>query len=330
MLETGTADRRLRASALARASRLAWRQLDYASTQKLLEESLTIDRDLGDPLRVARRLRSLAMVAMAQGHFDEAERLCEESLSIFRDHGDQYGLSLALAFLGLTLHLAGDHERADPCVQEALELSRATGNLLGGIYSLAGVSFGAIATGDMANLRALGPETAHLLRTLGGVLEDPGWLWTSIAFASGEGRYRSALRLAGAVEERARQDGVHFHEQFRRYMLPWLERARARVGPAEAARLTVEGSQMTLEELIEEGLREPDAKRGASLSPRELEIADLIADGLTNGEIAQRLVISRRTVESHVDHIKAKLGFARRARIMAWVLNRENDVDTSA
>ena len=329
MLETKTADRRLRASALARASRLAWRQLDYASTRTLLEESLTIDRELGDPRRVARRLRSLAMVAMAQGDLDEAEQLCEQSISIFRDQGDQYGLGLALAFLGLTLHLAGQNERGDSCAQEALALSRATGNLMGAIYGLAGVSFGAIATGDMADLRALGPETAYLLRTLGGMLEDPGWLWTTVAFASGEGRYRAALRLAGAVEERARQDGVHFHEQFRRYMLPWLERAQARVGAAEAARLAVEGSKMTLEELIEEGLREPDANGDAPLSVREREVADLIAQGLANTEIAQLLVISKRTVESHVVHIKAKLGFARRAQIVGWALDRKNDDSTS-
>jgi len=59
------------------------------------------------------------------------------------------------------------------------------------------------------------------------------------------------------------------------------------------------------------------------LSPRELEIAELVAKGLTNQEIAQRLIISTRTVESHVDHIKSKLGFSRRARIVAWVLGRE-------
>jgi DNA-binding NarL/FixJ family response regulator len=55
-----------------------------------------------------------------------------------------------------------------------------------------------------------------------------------------------------------------------------------------------------------------------------IEIADLVAAGLTNSEIAERLVISTRTVESHVDHIKTKLGFARRARIVAWAIDRQN------
>ena len=67
-----------------------------------------------------------------------------------------------------------------------------------------------------------------------------------------------------------------------------------------------------------------DHRCQTALSGRELEVADLIAGGLTNGEIAHRLMISTRTVESHVDHIKTKLGFARRARIVAWALDRQS------
>jgi predicted ATPase/DNA-binding CsgD family transcriptional regulator len=320
MLERGTSDRALLASALARAGRLAWRQLDYTAARKFVEQSLVVESELGDPLRIARRLRSLAMVALAQGQLDEAERLCERSIAAFRAHGDQHGLSLSLACLAIAAHFTGDHERGDRCAWEALALARATVNFAGIIYGLAGVAFGAVAKGDMTGLRALGSETASALRALGGILEDPGWMWTALAFASGEGRYRSALRLAGAIEDRARHDGVHFHEQFRRYMLPWLERARAHVGPAEAARLIEEGSHLDLEALIEEGLREPDGGDRSVPSAREREIAGLIAQGMSNVEIAERLVISKRTVESHVRSIKTKLGVARRAQVVSWAL----------
>jgi non-specific serine/threonine protein kinase len=108
-------------------------------------------------------------------------------------------------------------------------------------------------------------------------------------------------------------------------VLPWLECARAHLGPTKSAELAAEGARLTIDELIDEALRAPDHADHPQLSPRELEIAVLIATGLTNGEIAQRLVISTRTVESHVDHIKTKLGFARRARIVAWVLDRNGD-----
>lgn len=54
------------------------------------------------------------------------------------------------------------------------------------------------------------------------------------------------------------------------------------------------------------------------LSPREHQIAGLVADGLSNREIAERLVISERTAQNHVQHILGKLGFANRAQIAAW------------
>jgi DNA-binding CsgD family transcriptional regulator len=76
---------------------------------------------------------------------------------------------------------------------------------------------------------------------------------------------------------------------------------------------------------MDELLRDADHHHSGPLSSRELEIADLVAGGLTNREIADRLYISPRTVESHVEHIKAKLGFARRARIVAWALDRASD-----
>ena len=80
---------------------------------------------------------------------------------------------------------------------------------------------------------------------------------------------------------------------------------------------------MALDQLIGEPLDGSDRRCQTALSGRELEVTGLIASGLTNGEIAQYLMISTRTVESHVDHIKTKLGFARRARIVAWALDRQ-------
>jgi DNA-binding NarL/FixJ family response regulator len=55
------------------------------------------------------------------------------------------------------------------------------------------------------------------------------------------------------------------------------------------------------------------------LRPRELEVARLVAEGLSNKEIGRRLFISERTVESHVRNILNKLGFTSRAQIAAWM-----------
>lgn len=63
--------------------------------------------------------------------------------------------------------------------------------------------------------------------------------------------------------------------------------------------------------------------RSARLSRREIEVAGLVAEGLTNRGIAERLVISERTAENHVQHILTKLGFSTRSQIAAWRARRE-------
>jgi DNA-binding NarL/FixJ family response regulator len=60
------------------------------------------------------------------------------------------------------------------------------------------------------------------------------------------------------------------------------------------------------------------AEGPAPLSARELEVAQLVAEGLTNRQIADRLVISPRTAQNHVQHILTKLGFSTRSQIAAW------------
>src|SRR3989442_8292042 len=55
-----------------------------------------------------------------------------------------------------------------------------------------------------------------------------------------------------------------------------------------------------------------------ALSPREREVAELVAEGLTSREIAARLLISERTAEGHVEQIRNKLGFHNRAEVAAW------------
>ena len=66
------------------------------------------------------------------------------------------------------------------------------------------------------------------------------------------------------------------------------------------------------------------------LSHRECQVAELVADGLCNREIAQRLMIAKRTADAHVEHILAKLSFSSRAQIAAWVTQRSSRGDGEA
>jgi predicted ATPase/DNA-binding CsgD family transcriptional regulator len=92
------------------------------------------------------------------------------------------------------------------------------------------------------------------------------------------------------------------------------------------------GARLSEAEAVERALAEGDGAgppaggdATALLSRRELEIARLVADGLTNREISQLLCISRRTVDSHLDHIRNKLGLRTRTQLARWLLANEGE-----
>jgi len=68
------------------------------------------------------------------------------------------------------------------------------------------------------------------------------------------------------------------------------------------------------------GPAEPELPDG--LTPREAEILALIAEGLTNAEIAERLVVSPATVKSHINHLFAKTGVRDRAQAVVYAFSR--------
>jgi DNA-binding NarL/FixJ family response regulator len=69
---------------------------------------------------------------------------------------------------------------------------------------------------------------------------------------------------------------------------------------------------------------EPVRAGGGELSRREREVAQLVARGLSNREIAQRLYLSERTVDNHVHRILDKLGFDSRVQVATWLVKNEH------
>jgi non-specific serine/threonine protein kinase len=102
----------------------------------------------------------------------------------------------------------------------------------------------------------------------------------------------------------------------------FLAPLRAKAG-AVAATLHAEGRELPLADAIAAALSdEPEhawrAGTGPALTRRETEVADLVAQGLTNREVAGRLFLSVRTVDVHVDHVLTKLGLRSRTELAAW------------
>jgi DNA-binding CsgD family transcriptional regulator/tetratricopeptide (TPR) repeat protein len=345
-LRVSTSDRRLRAAVLARAGRLAWRQNDYREARARLHESLAIEREVGDPSRVARRLRSLSLVTMSDGDPPSAGRIAEQSLDIFREQDDEAGQQWAMVFVAWARIAAGDMAEGAAQMRRALAASRSAGRdqvtanaLLGLAYAAAiagGPAGDAGDTGDTDDTGDAGDagdatraQRGHLvdalatLRRVGGDVEEVVWLWIGAALAANERRFDAAVRVGAGADAQARRHGGRTDERFLSALQPLLDRARRAVGADAAARLDADGAQMAWDELVRDVLADP-LPADEVLSPREREVVELVATGLTNPQIAERLFISKRTVESHVAHIRQKLGHGSRSETIAWALRQSS------
>ncbi|WP_112242517.1 ATP-binding protein [Kribbella monticola] len=100
------------------------------------------------------------------------------------------------------------------------------------------------------------------------------------------------------------------------------DRERAKDAAEEAGRLIRSLGMSRYADPLAELLGRLGEVAGSGLSPREAEVAGLVAEGLTNRQIAERLVISERTAQNHVQHILTKLGFANRSQIASWTTRR--------
>ena len=326
MLSVETADKHLLALALYRTGLLAYFQGDYEAARARISASVELKRELGDDAGIARRLGTLAEVALARGDAAGALRLAEESLTLSLRFADPRSQAWASVHLGMILLYRGDRDRAGALFTESLSPLRFARDYVGLAYALAGLAEVHLETGDLAGGRERVVELTELVDHHMVWIEDPEWPWCCLVLAVAEGRYESAIRLSGAIA-RLEREGKVWHPAYRSKFQPVVDRARRHIKPSEADRLNAEGALMSREQIVAEGLGQPSEPRD-QLSRRELEIAHLVAEGLTNAEIASKLFISKRTAESHLDHIKAKLGLRNRSQVVAWVISRASVQDT--
>jgi predicted ATPase/DNA-binding CsgD family transcriptional regulator len=316
---TGTTDRELLAVALYRAGRLRYPQGDYDRAWTLVQQSLAIKRELGDEAGIARRLAFLAAVAGAKGDDTTALSLAEECLALRVAVGEANAIAWAQVVIGWIGIHTGDSKTTEKMFTEALSNHRRTQDPVGLVYCLAGIAVLQLEAGDIRAARvSVGELLEHVAKNWSGWTEDPPGPWVCLLLAAAEGRYRAAVRFSGVLA-RLQRHGKYMNEALRLRFQPVVDDARARLRPEVVARLTAEGAGLTEAQLLAEALSEPAESTG-TLSRREMEIAELVSGGLSNQEIADRLFISRRTAESHVDHIKDKLGFRNRSQIVAWAV----------
>ncbi len=180
--------------------------------------------------------------------------------------------------------------------------------------------------GDTSRATRLQRESLAMQRdftdyyTTGLCVEALAWIATS------ERRSEQAARFFGLADTIRREAGLPLLIYFNEYHDRCQRQIRRSLGEPRYGKFFEQGANVPLQEAIGYALGERRRTNSqatkeptASLSPREREIADLVAQGMSNKQIANDLVISPRTAEAHVENILVKLGFTARAQIAAWV-----------
>ncbi len=156
-----------RAKALHGAGVLAWQQGYYGAARALHEQSLAIQRELGDRQAIAGSLNNLGLVAWQQGDYAAARALYEQSLAIRRELGDRQDIAGSLNNFGLVAYRQGDYLAAIALYEESLTLQRELGDRQGIAASLNNLGNVANDQGDYSAARALLVESLTTFRELG-------------------------------------------------------------------------------------------------------------------------------------------------------------------
>ncbi|MFJ1709812.1 ATP-binding protein [Kitasatospora sp. NPDC088346] len=319
-----------RSIAQLHASVLASRQGDSAAALRALEECRRIAEDQGIEFLVAHATGAAGYAALAENDPQSALAGLQEAMQQLRrmevpPESYMYMLVLtALARLPL-----GEFDRAAEAAEEVRRISSRVGErwfLAEALTVLASVEFG---RGEMVTAAEHAVNATRIgwsfgdAPTVGLAVRVLAW----VALAAGD--HRRGAVLTGVCRGVQHRTGLADHVPS--VFDDTIERLRA----AATASLGTSGFQAAFDtgagfdlgqavafalgtDTGDESAEEPTTAGERPLTKREQQVAELVAAGMSNKQIAQSLVIGQRTAESHVDHILAKLGFSSRAQIAAW------------
>jgi len=314
----------VRARGLNIAARLASRQADHEAGRKLADESIALARELGDSELLANMLRGAGAVHHAGGRLDVARRMYDEALALLEKSADR---RLAISIqnqIGLIANERGEFAAALEILGECVAFSRSSGDrgaLEQCLESLANAQLG---TGDVAGAEASWKEALAICRDR----DDPfGMIWSLgglVLVAAARHEDERALRLAGVVGRLSREFSFTAWSFRVNQLTEGTAHIRKKLGPQRSEEILGEGMAMNTQTALDYAVgattvSEEKAAPGP-LSRREREVAAMVAGGMTNREIAQRLFIAERTAEGHVERIRNKLGVRSRTEVATWAV----------
>jgi len=311
---------------------------DYEQAMKLAEESLALSREANDVQGMAESLHIMGVASVWRlGGQEQAREYLEEGLTISRGGFGSASVGRALLnSLGLAFLLQRDLERATALAQEAAALSQEAGDRTLLPLPLNNLGWVKLLGGDLGRATSLHKESLVLSKERGGSLSTFVFLEGLVCDAGAEGEAERAARLFGAAQALREAKGLPLEPAMRPLEEPYLVKARSQLEEGEWSKAWEEGRAMSMEAAIEYALSKEEPTTPTSqapdrptaharplyLTPREEEVATLVAQGLTNRQIAAQLVISEHTAETHLARVLKKLDLHPRTQLTIWVTNR--------
>jgi predicted ATPase/DNA-binding CsgD family transcriptional regulator len=278
---------------------LAFFQRDAQLARLLIEESLDLSRELGDQYNIAIALNLLGWISLLQEDIIAARMLQEESLATSRELGNQRGIAHALSALGEIASMMGDFAQACERYEEGLALLIWLDDRLTVAFYLEGLARAAVTLGEAI-------WAVHLLSTAQALRQGMGAPMTTPL--ERDVREEILSTLHDLLNERVFADA-------------WAQGQAMSPEQAVAARhLSTQTASLSPEE--KQSVMSIPSPRSLhdDLTPREREVLRLVAQGLTDAQVAERLVVSRRTVNFHLTSIYRKLEVSSRSAATRYVL----------
>ena len=319
----------VRPRALWVAGFLALVQGDLPAARALLEATLEAAPGAGDVRSIAYASSQLGYVLYYLGEVDQGHVMAENALRLHQQSADQIGVALALTQLGFIHLCSGESQLAAARFGECARLAERTGNVWYQGYARWGLAVATWLLGDPDGAAALVCDSLRGMR----VIDDPVGVaecLNALAWiAAARKQAVLALTLMGAADAAWAAVPAVLQPALRGYHDAALGAAREALPESECQAALAKGTAMSRADAIALALGESSrpaprsegtqaGARPGRLTRREQDVAVLVARGLSNSQIAAELVISARTVETHVQHIMDKLGVSTRAQIAAW------------
>jgi predicted ATPase/DNA-binding CsgD family transcriptional regulator len=309
---------------------IAWRHGDLEAAEAHFEEGRFLSHAHGHAATEFYCLLNLALVALERGD-PAAEEFARKSLALAERIGHARGRPSALYALGRAAASLGRMGEARVSLEEALALHRLNVDRDGIEVTLRGLAQHLLDQGEASGARTLLAESLALAHEGGDQLEMAraleGLVGTAVTTDP-----RRAVRLAAAATTLRKALRAISYPKDRERLDDWLEVAHSRLGQPAYEMAWNQGQALSPEQAVHLGLEEANHTPGVAsdpLSTREQEVAQLVARGCTNREIAEQLVIAPRTADTHVGNILSKLNLHSRAELAAWAVTHGLSVGRS-